>query len=561
VRPPIPAAATLLDQTSDKVPGALARDRIALLCDTAAWGLLAALAVIACLTFPDYGLGWDDYTHSQYGQLLLDYYASGFSDQRALSFVNLYMYGGGFDMLAALVAKVLPYDLFETRRLVGAAVGIAGMIVVWRLARRLGGAPAGLIALTLIAATPLFYGHMFINAKDAPFAVAMALLLFGLMRALEDYPRPGASTIAIFGLGLGLALGTRIMGGMTALYMVLPMAVVIGHDIRTMGFKPAASTLGVFLLRLVPGLVLAYAVMALVWPWSVVDPLNPVRAIGYFSHFFEKPWKEMFAGQPIPVPNMPRSYLPTYLGLKLPEILLLLGGAGLIGALTAQFRRDIPAVRRASFLLIAMAVVVPVAIAIATRPAMYNGIRHFIFILPPLCVLGGLAGGVLLHWLAERSRFAAAAGGIAILVGLAVPAYHMTALHPYQYTHFNAISGGMRAADKAYMVDYWGLSFKEATDELLGILDEQGTQTPEGRRWIIAICGPHPPAEVKLGDDFLTTWNTKGADFALMLGEFYCAELKAPELIRIEREGVVFARVYDLRGRNISELFTLPPVQ
>jgi 4-amino-4-deoxy-L-arabinose transferase-like glycosyltransferase len=561
VRPPIPAAATLLDQTSDKVPGTLARDRVALLCDTAAWGLLAALAVIACLTFPDYGLGWDDYTHSQYGQLLLDYYASGFSDQRALSFVNLYMYGGGFDMLAALVAKVLPYDLFETRRLVGAAVGIAGMIVVWRLARRLGGAPAGLIALTLIAATPLFYGHMFINAKDAPFAVAMALLLFGLMRALEDYPRPGASTIAIFGLGLGLALGTRIMGGMTALYMVLPLAVIVGHDIRMTGFKPAASSLGLFLLRLVPGLVLAYAVMALVWPWSVVDPLNPVRAIGYFSHFFEKPWKEMFGGQPIPVPNMPRSYLPTYLGLKLPEILLLLGGAGLIGALTAQFRRDIPAVRRASFLLIAMAVVVPVAIAIATRPAMYNGIRHFIFILPPLCVLGGLAGGVLLHWLAERSRFAAAAGGIAILVGLAVPAYHMTALHPYQYTHFNAISGGMRAADKAYMVDYWGLSFKEATDELLGILDEQGTQTPEGRRWIIAICGPHPPAEVKLGDDFLTTWNTKGADFALMLGEFYCAELKAPELIRIEREGVVFARVYDLRGRNISELFTLPPVQ
>jgi hypothetical protein len=226
-----------------------------------------------------------------------------------------------------------------------------------------------------------------------------------------------------------------------------------------------------------------------------------------------------------------------------------------------QFNRTVAASRRAALLLVAMAALVPLAITIGSRPAMYNGIRHFIFILPPQCVLGGLAGGVLLHWLAERSRFAAAAGGIAILVGLAVPAYHMTALHPYQYTHFNAISGGMRAADKAYMVDYWGLSFKEATDELLGILDEQGTQTPEGRRWIIAICGPHPPAEVKLGDDFLTTWNTKGADFALMLGEFYCAELKAPELIRIEREGVVFARVYDLRGRNISELFTLPPVQ
>jgi hypothetical protein len=561
VRPPNPAAATLFGHPLMRTWDALKRDPVALLCDSAAWLLIAALAAIAYLTFADYGLGWDDYTHSQYGQMLLDYYASGFSDRGALSFVNLYMYGGGFDMLAALIAKAVPYDLFETRRLVGAAVGIAGMIIVWRLARRLGGPVAGLVALALIATAPLFYGHMFINAKDAPFAVAMALLLLGLVRALEDYPRPGTMTVAIFGLGLGLALGTRIMGGMTALYMLLPMALLIGHDMRGKGFRPATGALGVFLLRLVPGFILAYAVMALVWPWSIVEPLNPIRAIGYFSQFFEKPWKEMFDGRIIPVPDMPRSYLPTYLGMKLPEILLLLGSAGLIGALVAQFRSAIPVNRRAALLLVAMAVIIPIAITVATRPAMYNGIRHFIFLLPPLCVLGGLACGSLLRWLAERSRIAVAAGGLAIVAGLAVPALAMIALHPYQYTHFNRISGGVRAADKDYMLDYWGLSFKQAADKLLGILDEQGIQMPEGRRWVVAICGPHPIADLELGPDFVTTGDTKGADFALALDEFYCAKLKAPELARIEREGVVFARVYDLRGRNVPNLTTIPPVR
>jgi hypothetical protein len=561
MRPPHPAAAILYGRPFDAIRATLTRDPIACVSDAAAWLLLSALAVLAFATFADYGLGWDDYTHSQYGQLLLDYYASGFSDRRALSFVNLYMYGGGFDMLAALIAKVLPFDLFETRRLVGAAVGIVGMAITWRLARRLGGPIAGVLALALLATTPLFYGHIFINAKDAPFAVAMILLLFGLVRALEDYPRPGVSTIVIFGVGLGLTLGTRIMGGIAALYMILPLVVVVGHDIRGMGMKPAAGAFGGFILRLVPGLVLAYAVMAMVWPWSVIEPLNPIRAIGYFSHFFEKPWKEMFDGQAISVPDMPRSYLPKYLGMKLPEILMALGCAGLIGTVATQFNGTVAASRRAALLLVAMAALVPLAITIGSRPAMYNGIRHFIFILPPICVLGGLAGSYALHWLARTSRVAAVSGGIAILIGLAVPAYHMIALHPYQYTHFNAISGGVRAADKGYMLDYWGLSFKQASDELLGMLDEQGTQTPEGRRWIVAVCGPHPPAEVELGDDFLTTWNTKGADFALMLGEFYCAELKAPELVRIEREGVVFARVYDLRGRNIPDLFTLPPVQ
>src|SRR5471032_2874879 len=94
-------------------------DRIAVL-------ILAAVAVAAVITFRDYGLAWDDYTHSQYGDLLLKLYGSGFTDTRALTFVNLFMYGGGFDMTAALAAKILPFDLFETRRLVGATFGIRG---------------------------------------------------------------------------------------------------------------------------------------------------------------------------------------------------------------------------------------------------------------------------------------------------------------------------------------------------------------------------------------------------------------------------------------------------
>ena len=103
--------------------------RTSLFADRLAVAALVILAVFAGMTFRDYGLGWDDYTHSQYGDLLLKLYGSGFADARALSFVNLYKYGGGFDMAAALAAKVLPFDLFETRRLVGATIGIVGLLL------------------------------------------------------------------------------------------------------------------------------------------------------------------------------------------------------------------------------------------------------------------------------------------------------------------------------------------------------------------------------------------------------------------------------------------------
>src|ERR1700687_3497914 len=120
---------------SSSWPGGRSAERVA---DGIALSILGVVAIIAALTFRDYGLGWDDYTHAEYGGLLLNLYSSGFSDQRALSFVNLYAYGGGFDMLSALAAKVLPFDLFETRRLVGAVIGLTGIFITWRLGRRVG---------------------------------------------------------------------------------------------------------------------------------------------------------------------------------------------------------------------------------------------------------------------------------------------------------------------------------------------------------------------------------------------------------------------------------------
>ncbi|MGA2128406.1 MAG: glycosyltransferase family 39 protein [Xanthobacteraceae bacterium] len=528
--------------------------------DGLAIAILTALAVVVAFTFRDYGLGWDDYTHSEYGDLLLSLYGSGFSDQRALSFVNLYMYGGGFDMLAALAAKVLPFDHFETRRLIGAVIGLIGLMVTWRLGRRLGGSMAGLVALILLAICPLYYGHMFINPKDAPFAVAMVVLLLGMVRAAQEYPQPQPATVALVGLGLGLTVGTRVIGGISGFYALGGVGFILVVEAATLGVRGAAQRLGRFLVCLLPGIILAYLMMGMVWPWSVVEPLNPLRAVEYFSHFFEKPWKEMFDGALLPVPDMPRSYVPTLFVLEIPEVLLALGLGGIAGVFVTLTRRDVPVQQRAALLMVALAATLPIAFTVITRPAMYNGIRHFVFVTPPLAALGGWAGAWLLARVQAIGRPALAAAA-AVLLGLAaLPAIDMVRLHPYQYTHFNQFAGGIRAADERYMIDYWGLAFKQAAQQLRARLVER-LEVPTGGHWRIAVCGPHAPAQVELGPEFQTTWDSKGADFALMLGEFYCRELNAPVLVEIAREGVVYARVYDIRAHSVLSLFTIPPIQ
>ena len=153
-------------------------------------------------------------------------------------------------MLAALAAKVAPFTLFETRRLVGALVGLIGLAATWRTGRRIGGPLAGLCALVLLATCPLYIGHMFMNAKDAPFAVAMAILLLALVRAFETYPRIAPATGALTGAGFGLSIGSRVMGGFGVVDLAGALALLAILQARLDGLRPAAARLGRFVLAL-----------------------------------------------------------------------------------------------------------------------------------------------------------------------------------------------------------------------------------------------------------------------------------------------------------------------
>ncbi len=535
-----------------------ARRSVEKTCDDLAILVLGVVALIAGLTFRDYGLGWDDYTHAEYADLFLRMYGSGFKDTGALSFANLYMYGGGFDMVAALLHKVIPLELFETRRLLGAVVGVIGLAVTWRLARRVGGPLAGLAALLLLALCPTFYGHMFMNPKDAPFAVAMMILIMGLVRLAEEYPAPSPRTILIVGFGAGLSLGCRVLGGLALIYAAIGFMPLLHEEFRTQGAREATHRFAHVVYVLLPGLAFGYLVMGLIWPWSIMEPGHPLEAVTYFSHFFEKPWKEMFDGALVSVPDMPWSYLPTLFALQLPEVLLALLSAAVVGTFMSLSRKDVPARRKTIMLMLTLAATLPLVIAMVKRPALYNGIRHFIFVIPPMTVLGGVAFARGMDWLGENRRAWQPAALAVLAFGLLLPLSEMIRLHPYQYTHFNHIAGTVRTADNYFMLDYWGLALKQASDGLREQLEERQEVPPHNRKWKVAVSGPQRPAQVALGPDFTIGWDSHAADFAMTLGEFYCKGLTAPVMVEIKRDDVVFARVYDIRGRSISSLLAIP---
>src|SRR5215510_1037050 len=180
-------------------------------CDLATVLLLGGLVVIALATIGDYAISNDEEVQQRYGELIIAWYASGFTDQTLFHFKNLYLYGGLFDIVATLLGRALPFDLYTIRHVLSALIGVAGVGATAATARLIGGPRAGLIAAAVLAVCGVWYGGMFNHTKDVPFAAAMIGATYFLLRTARDLPRPRPRDVIGFGVLLGAALGLRAM--------------------------------------------------------------------------------------------------------------------------------------------------------------------------------------------------------------------------------------------------------------------------------------------------------------------------------------------------------------
>src|SRR6266496_1553063 len=183
--------------------------------------LFVCLTVIVLVTFLDYGLTWDEEFQKSYGEHLLSWYFSGFRDTQALSFGNSYLYGGFFEILAQLAARISPLGLYETRHLVTAAFGLLAIVCTYWIGANISNPAGGVFSALFLALTPVFYGHLFNNPKDIPFAALFTLALYFIIRSYDEIPRIRKELLVKTGIAIGLCMGVRIGGVFLAALMVL----------------------------------------------------------------------------------------------------------------------------------------------------------------------------------------------------------------------------------------------------------------------------------------------------------------------------------------------------
>jgi hypothetical protein len=166
----------------------------------------------------------------------------------------------------------------------------------------------------------------------------------------------------------------------------------------------------------------------------------------------------LFYGKLYRANSLPLRYLPVMFLYTLSEPLWPLA---ILGAIAAAARTRLKDIEWRSLAVTLLWFAIPFAYVLWKRPPMYDGFRHFMFILPPIFVLAGLAIEAFFR------RIANPAVRIALIALLLFPGIIAAVrLHPYEYTYYNLFAGGTNHAAFNFETDYWLTCYKEAVETL-----------------------------------------------------------------------------------------------
>jgi hypothetical protein len=516
--------------------------------DLLTWAVLAAVVVVAWFTVKDYAISNDEGVQHRYGELIIAYYRSGFTIRDLFTFENLYLYGGLFDVIAVALGHVIPIGAYELRHILCAMMGIAGIAASSMTARLIAGPRAGLIAAIALTLCGAWYGAMFNHTKDIPFAAAMTGATLFLVRLARQLPSPRAIDVAAFGLLAGAALGVRSLG--LLLFVYLGFTIVIYLPWRESGgvcLRFAANSV----LKTFPAVALAYLIMILAWPWAALSPLNPIRGLFAFSEFHYA-IHTFFAGRIYEMADVPRVYVPGYLFIRLPLITQAGAALAMISLVWHPLERG--AQRRRDLALVSLAVIIPLACQVLFHGPAFTGMRHFLFVLPPLATLAGIGFSDVFDALAARGRRLASAALALVCAFFLWEGATLARLHPYENLSYNALVGGLPGAFRRYDLDYWFNSMPEAIRTLEAFVRDktpvEAIQSP--KIYSVAVCGERLPFDQtvtlpQLHWDFRSEWDE--SEFFIAPTHMNCdRDLDGEVIGTVERFGVPIAYVKDRRA-------------
>lgn len=521
-------------------------------------GVVMLLATAVVLTFRDYGVTLDEGFHLSYGFHIIRFFGSGFTNLTALTYRIDYLYGGGFDASGMIFrawtrAFLQPYEAIH---LYGALLGVLGVAGTGRLTRLLAGPRAALLSVTMLATTSVYYGHMFNNPKDLPFAVGYVWGLYYLFRIFDAFPRLPRRLVLQASFALGMAMSVRIGGLLLLCYLGLLAFVFIGYYAWLT--RDAEATYRTAKRTVVQALLVsggAWFVMLAWWPWAMLDPIRrPLAALTRMSQFIDHRRYMPFAGEQVYNLDPPWDYLLHYFAFKLPEYVVVVFVAATfvgLGALVSGAYKSLGFRRCVQLGVLGIAIFFPPVYAVYKGSPLYDGLRHFLFIVPPIIVVVAMSADRLISEAQTRWGTAGWVAVVVVLAGLLGDQVATVArYHPHQYVYFNRFIGGLAGAHGQYSTDYYAASYKAAVQQLPQRLwDSEREKYLEGVYRIGGCVGEFRGLRNLPGNFIYKAPGDAPYDFDISFtrGDCHLKEAEHPEIYSVEVDGGPLTVVRDMR--------------
>jgi hypothetical protein len=500
--------------------------------------LLAANLIVGLLTFRDYGFSLDEPLFYGYADAIgyayspTAWFSGDFDINRAYgpSAGDHANRGPAYLLITRIPARLLQsmgLDVASSWHLVNFLAFQVGLYFFYIFCLRWMRPWAAFGATAFMSTQPILWEHALINPKDPSFLVFFLITLelgFRMAERLAN-PQPGETKlqtlkqILLPAILLGLTTNIRVLG---------PLAAALAGLYFLTLRKPAR------IWWFIPYGLIAYAVMVITWPdlWEA-----PFRNFYWTIRFMsDNPTtlQVYFYGDLYPANELPLRYLPAMMLFTLTEPVWPLAGLGFVIAAIRTFRKSI---RWQSLLPTLGWFAIPFFYVLLRHPPMYDGFRHFLFIVPPLFVLGGIALDAAFDWV--RRSWLQAALILALLLPGIIPDIR---LHPYQYTYYNQFIGGTGKAALHFETDYWLTCYKEAVEQLEPFATQPTNLFVKREFYIASYYAPK---------------NINVLDFKRKLvhaGDYVLNHSRAnpalqrfkdinPFFLRIERDGAVFCEI------------------
>ena len=500
--------------------------------------LLTVNLIIGLFVFRDYGFSLDEPLYYKYADAIGYAYSPAEWFSGHFDLINAYgpspgdhaNRGPAYLLIARIPAHLLQalgLDVASSWHLVNFLAFQVGLYFFYIFCLRWMRPLAAFGATAFLSTQPIIWEHAFINPKDPPFLVFFLITLelgFRMADRLAD-PQPGETKwqtlkyILLPAIFLGLTTNIRVLG---------PLAAVLAGIYFLTLRKPGR------IWWYLPYGLIAYAVMVITWPYLWEAPIGKFIHVVRFMSDNPTTLQVYFYGALYPANALPLRYLPTLMLITLTELVWPLAGLGFIVAVLRANRKRIA---WGTLLPTLGWFVIPFVYVLLRRPPMYDGFRHFLFIVPPIFVLAGIALDRVFEWL-RRTWLRVTIILLLLLPGI-IPAIH---LHPYEYTYYNQLVGGTGGAAKRYETDYWLTCYKEAVERLASSVDGPANLFVRREFYIAAYYAPEnisvydfKPRLIQPGDFILS--HSRANPGLQVLKDV------SPYYLRVERDGAIFCEI------------------